>query len=376
MSAVPKICILGGSGNTGAKLAALLLRATEAQVTLCARSADQLEATRTRLATGSNPERIHLQAVDVKDQGDFRRVLENQDLLVVTAAVTPYIESVARTAMATGTDMLDVIFSRQKLDRLRAMRDDIEHSGRCFITEAGFHPGLPSALVRWAATRFDTLYRANIFGVIHQDWSNLDIKESTILEFIEELQSMDLSFYQDGYWQQGSYFSMKGFHKKSFLHDLGTYWCAPMMFPELTDLPRQIPELKETGFFIAGFHWFIDYVIFPLVFIGLKFWPARFHTVLARFFFHRLAAVSKPPFFTALKLEAAGIRDEKHSSLSLQLSHEDGYWFTAIPVAAAIIQWMDYRDPGLHFMGQYVEPDSFLKQMETFGIHITVLKED
>jgi saccharopine dehydrogenase (NAD+, L-lysine-forming) len=228
-------------------------------------------------------------------------------------------------------------------------------------------------LVRWAATRFDTLYTANIFGVIHQDWRNLDIKESTIREFIEELQSMDLSFYRDGNWQRGSYFSMKGFHKKSFLHDLGTYWCAPMMFPELTDLPKQIPELKETGFFIAGFHWFIDYIIFPLVFLGLKLLPSTFYPGLGRFFFNRLVSVSTPPFFTVVQLEAEGQRASESHSVTLQLSLEDGYWFTAIPVAAAIQHWLDpkHRKPGLHYMGHFVEPGPFLKQVESLGVRVT-----
>ncbi|NOZ74662.1 MAG: NAD(P)H-binding protein [FCB group bacterium] len=376
MPAVPKICILGGSGNTGAKLATLLLRHTKVQITLCARNPVRLQQTYDLIYSPDNRDRLHIRVIDAVDENALKAVLNEHDLLVVTAAISNQISDVARLAMDTETDMLDIIYSAKKLDQLTALKAEIETAGRCFITEAGYHPGLPSLLVRWAATRFDTLKSANVFGVIRQDWGALEIGDSTLREFLEELQTLDLSYFRNGSWQTGSYITMKGFRRRPLLDSRGTFWFTPMMFAELKDLPSRIPGLEEVGFFIAGFHWTIDYFIFPLVFAGLKLLPEKFHLALAHFFFRRLKAVSKPPFFTTLKLEAKGIKDGIPGARVLQLSHEDGYWFTAIPVAAAVMQWIDHRDPGLHFMGQYVEPDSLLKQMETFGIHITELKED
>lgn len=367
------IFILGGTGNTGSKLAELLLQNPDITLTLGARNSKKLEALQLQLANKENRSRLQIAAVDVHDHDQLKKILGEQDLMVITAAVTPEIPNLAKLAIETETDMLDVIYSQEKLEKLQALEPEIEKAGRCFITEAGFHPGLPSALVRLGDSRFDELWKANIYGVIRENWGGLDVSDATIREFLEELQSMNLSFFKKGRWQRGSYLTMKGFRVKSFLDDLGTFFFSPMFFQELKDLPDQIRSLKETGFFIAGFHWFIDWFIFPLVFLGLYILPKKAHPGLARFFFRRLVAVSKPPFFTALKLEAEGRKDNRDQALTFQISHENGYWFTAIPVAAAIEQWLAQKPhkPGLHFMGHFIEPVSFFKRIETMGIQQT-----
>jgi len=249
----------------------------------------------------------------------------------------------------------------------------IKIAGRCFITEAGFHPGIPSALVRWAATQMDTLTKANIYGVIRENWGALDINDSTVTEFLDELRSMDLSFYRNKKWKRGSVISMKGFTRNTLLNNKGSFWFSPMFFQEMKALPNMIESLEETGFFIAGFHWFIDYFIFPLVLFGLTLLPTKNHERLAQFFFHRLAAVSKPPFYTLLMLEAEGMLDGHTQKLKLQISHENGYWFTAIPVAAAIEQWINpnNRKPGLHLMGHFVDTNIFFPRLEALGIQQT-----
>jgi saccharopine dehydrogenase (NAD+, L-lysine-forming) len=48
--------------------------------------------------------------------------------------------------------------------------------------------------------------------------------------------------------------------------------------------------------------------------------------------------------------------------------HEDGYELTAIPVVAMFMQYEHIRQPGLHMMGQLVQPDQFFKDMQQMGV--------
>lgn len=81
---------------------------------------------------------------------------------------------------------------------------------------------------------------------------------------------------------------------------------------------------------------------------------------------------SKPPYYTILKMEANGKKDGKESKIAVTLKHKDAYWFTVIPVMACLLQYFDgtiYK-PGLHWMGQVVEPVRLMEDMERMGIEI------
>ncbi|MAE42149.1 hypothetical protein CMO93_00125 [Candidatus Woesearchaeota archaeon] len=71
-----------------------------------------------------------------------------------------------------------------------------------------------------------------------------------------------------------------------------------------------------------------------------------------------------------LKVEAQGKKNDKDTSFEMTLSHEDGYDFTAIPVMACLLQYLDgsIQKPGLHWMGQLVEPVRLIADMEKMGI--------
>ena len=124
---------------------------------------------------------------------------------------------------------------------------------------------------------------------------------------------------------------------------------AALFLEELDELPDAFPTLRETGFFVGGFGWLPDYVVMPIVMLGVKLGPRLVQQPLARLFARSLDWASKPPFATLLQLEAEGEdADGKQRHLSLRLSHADGYDFTAIPVMACLLQWLEggARKPG------------------------------
>lgn len=371
-----KLVILGGYGNTGIKIAHLMLKHTDAEITLAARNSEKLSLSRLHLSQKYPGKNVSTVYADASDRRSLLKAFEGSTMVVVASGTAQYASTVARAALEAGIDYLDVQYSTQKLEALYSLEKEIEENRRCFITDGGFHPGLPAAIVRYGALRFDRLQTAIVGSVIRQDWENLEIAPSTEREFVQELVDTQTLFFKDGAWKKGSMWSTRDFIKMDFSgppgqeERFGGRTCVPMFFEELRPLPEVYPSLKHLGFYIAGFNWFVDFLVFPLVLFVLKLFPHKGIDPMARLMGWSLSVTSKPPFGIVLKLEATGEKDGESASLEVSLYHEDGYWFTAIPVAACLLQYLDgsINKPGLWTMGNLLEPVRLMKDMEKMGI--------
>jgi saccharopine dehydrogenase (NAD+, L-lysine-forming) len=78
-----------------------------------------------------------------------------------------------------------------------------------------------------------------------------------------------------------------------------------------------------------------------------------------------------------LKVEARGQHVGEPKSINLTVFHPDGYMFTAIPVVACLLQYLDgsIRKPGLWFQANVVDPDRLMADMENMGVEIELLAE-
>lgn len=364
------IFILGGSGNTGRKIARLLLDYSNVQLVLGARNEEKLQRTMDELNESTRVSHI---SIDASNQPSLVSAFTTVDMVVSAGSTAQYTKNVAKACMEAGCDYLDVHYSTSKVRLLKSLRTDIEKSEKCFISEAGFHPGLPSALVRYANTQFDELETAITAGAISADWSDVTMTEATKIEFIKELNDYEMRFLKNGKWEIPGFWSMKDFPAIDFGNPVGKKMCVPMFFEELRNLPQMIPSLKHTGFYIAGFGWFADYVVMPLVLLMMKWFPKTMEKPMGNLFVWAWKLSSKPPYYTMLKLEANGEIQGEKTSFYMTLNHEDGYWFTAIPVVACLLQYLDgsIRKPGLHWMGQLVEPIRLIEDMEKMGILVS-----
>ena len=365
-----KFLILGGYGNTGRLIAELLLKETDVHLVLAGRNGQKAEQLAEALNQKFHANRVSALMLDANNFESLRVAFQTVNFVIVASSTIDLVQNVSRAAIDARIDYLDTQLSTEaKLSTLRSLQVEMEKADCCFITDGGFHPGVPAALVRYAATFFDQLEQATVASLIKFDWNAYSFSDATVAEMIEEFKHFRPIAFQHGEWKK---FSWKDYRSFDFGSHWGKKYCVPMMMEEMRELPGMFPSLKETGFFVAGFHWFTDYFIMPLVMMALKVAPQKAIKPSAKIFEWSLKAFSKPPFNTILLLEASGIKNDKPMHLRISLSHEDGYLLTAAPVVACLLKYLKstIRQPGLWFQANIVEPKEFLEDMKRMGIQV------
>lgn len=362
--------ILGGYGSTGLLIADLLLQETDRKLILAGRNQERATTHAAQLNAKHNTERVTGRRVDASDPASLKAAFADVAFVVVASSTSQYTAVVAQAAIDAGIDYLDVQVSAEKLTTLRGRAEDIKAAGCCFITDGGFHPGLPAAMVRYAAPHFDRLTSANVGSVIKLNWRAFELSPATTNEIAEELMDMNTTAYVDGTWRKLGWSDGPTF---DFGPPFQEQYTVAMTLDEMATLPDEIPTLQETGFFVGGFNWFTDMIVFPVGIVLLKLSP-RLTPLVGRWMGWSLKTFCKPPFGTILQLEAAGERDGQPATMRVKIAHEDGYYLTAAPVVATLLQVLDgtIGEPGLWWQANVVQPDRLMDDLQRMGVTVEV----
>lgn len=357
------ILILGGYGYTGKFISRHLLRESKANIILAGRNPERGKEYAKEL--DDYRDRVRFAYVDATRIETLRAALRGVDLLLVAAPITQYTESVARTALTAGIDYLDIQYSSHKLTILHTLEEEIQKAGLCFITEAGYHPGLPSAMVRYAASQLDKLERAYTAGYLNMG-NSLPYSEA-VDELMEAFKNYQAQTFKDGKWTKPSKYDIRKF---DFGGDIGWRTCYSMYFEELHRLPEMYPSLTDTGFYISGSHWIVDMLITPIVMIGLKLIPRHGIRPLGKLMWWGMQTFPKAPYRVVLRVEADGQLNGRPTRIYASIAHPDGYELTAIPVVAFLSQYLDSsaRRPGLWMMGHLANPLRLMEDMSRMGV--------
>lgn len=364
--------ILGGYGNTGILISEFLLKYTNSKLILGGRNLSRAEQSAKLLNDKFFDDRVKPVEINSINKESLAVIFEPADMIVVASSTIDYVEEIAEAAIIAGKDYIDIhLSSEKKIKSLLSLEDRIKENNLLFITDCGFHPGIPAALIRYAANLFDKLEIANVGSLININWKELTFSESTILELVDEFVEYRPLAFRNNRWDKISY---KDFKKFDFDNDFHRVTCAPMMLEELRNLPTKYPSLRETGFYVTGFNSFVNYLLLPIGTAALKISPKLTRKAFAKSLEWGLKKFSKPPFKTILVMSAIGRERDLTREIRIKLSHSDGYWMTAASVVALLFQYLrgKFTTPGLYLQGNLVEPVEFLKDLEALGINVSL----
>ena len=144
-----------------------------------------------------NDSRVSARQADASDFDRLKQALQGATLCLVAAPVTHQAETVVRACIAAQVDYLDIQFSSKKLNALYAAEEEIKQAGLCFITEAGYHPGLIAALIRYAALKLDVVESALTAGYLNME--SLPYTEA-VDELMEGFLDYQAQVYKNGAW--------------------------------------------------------------------------------------------------------------------------------------------------------------------------------
>jgi len=368
------IVLLGGYGNTGREVARLLLEHTSSRLVLAGRDADKAARAAAAWNQRFAGERVRGQRADAADPRSLATLFAGADLVVVASSSSPHVRTVAQAALDARIDYMDPQFSRRKLAVLEQMRPQIEAAGLCFTTDAGFHPGLPAALIRYGALKFDRLQSARVGSVIQIDWSVLEFSPDTLVELVEEFLDFQTLHFKGGRWVRMGWLESFMPVFMTFGRGFGRRYTVPMFLEEMRPLPEMVPGLQEAGFFVGGFNWVVDWLIMPVALAWLKISPRRGLQPVARMMLWGLRRFTRPPYGTLLQLEAEGVKAGERRRLRVSVYHSDGYVLTAAPMVACLLQILDgsMRRPGLHLQALLVDAERLLTDLQRMGIEVGV----
>ncbi|MEM9507782.1 MAG: saccharopine dehydrogenase NADP-binding domain-containing protein [Cyanobacteria bacterium P01_E01_bin.35] len=361
------ILVLGGYGNTGKVLCRYLLKETDVNIIVAGRRLEKAEELADKLKREFLPERVYARYADASNLDSLREAFNSIDLVLVAATTTKWAQQIAETALEADIDYLDIYFQQDVYPLLETMQPQIKDSGNCFITQAGFHPGLPAVYIRKGAQYFDRYNLANVAFAMNFRTDRAD----SIYEIIDSVADYKPKFFQNGKWQIGTY-------KDTLEIDLGQLFgvrkCIPMEMKEIEPLPEML-GLQSMGVFTTGFNWFVDWFVFPSIMVSQKINKRSLRGFWARIFTFGINQFSPKEERVVLILEAEGEKDNSPRKLRIFSEHSSSYEFTVISVLACLNQYLDgtIRQSGLWMMGHIVDPDRLFADLKKMGVKFQTL---
>lgn len=220
-----RVLILGGYGGAGSNISRLLLQETNCDIVVAGRHktlaldlSERLNAKFPGRATG-----IY---ADASQPESLKTALQGVDLLISASTSLDYMEVVARAALQANIDYLDIHYPQQRVAVLKNLSKQIKAQDLCFITQAGFNPGLPSVLIRLARSHFTRYEKARVGVAMNTRFE----KGGALDEFIDSLSDFKSDLFREGRWKKANITDAASF---DFGPRLGKKQCYPMSLEEM-----------------------------------------------------------------------------------------------------------------------------------------------
>jgi hypothetical protein len=355
-----RILIMGGYGAVGYETAKILLKRTDAHVVVAGRNPAKVRAAADRLTEEAGRARVSSNCVDAAKHDQVVTAFQGVDWVVICMPLTGLGDAMARAALEARVHYIDINGNEEKRSFLQEAAADLQRAGLCFVSEAGFAPGLPSLVVRYAHASLGELRTAQV-GTFFRDRR---VSPGSARDMLVELGGKQRVF-ESGAWRRTRLTESR---EIDFGEPLGSKRCYPFEMHELTQLHPGDLGLRDLGLYAAGYSPLVDLIL--MVWLVGGFYRYKAGIRLGARSLVWAGSHARPPFTTLIQLDAVS---HGGKSLRVRTAHEDAYIGTAIALAACMIQMLDtgmLEQSGLHLMGHFLKPDRFLDDIADLGMRV------
>lgn len=358
-----RVLVYGGYGGTGKLVAEMLATHAGLAITIAGRNGVAATEAAAQL-TARLPEcSFNAIGFDADDSTAFRVALADIDLLIVSAPLADKMDAIGRIALDTGTDLLDILVRGLAAEKLLPLSDEARRLGRAFVTQAGFHPGVPGPMMRAAAEGFSPLESVHVGMAMQVPFRDA----SSIVEIVDDLVA-PVHVLDGGKWRVAGY---KDMHTFTFSPPLGEKTCYPLNMPEIAAVGRQL-GVGQAGVYAAGFNWFVDYIVFPMMAGAARLGGSSLARKLSPLFYWGNEWFSPKDQCIEMRAVATGEIDGVPTERSFCLFSTDAYGLTAHCVLAAVRQMIDgpLAEPGVMLMGERIDHSRLFGDLAELGARI------
>ncbi|NNF34896.1 MAG: hypothetical protein HKN68_12355, partial [Saprospiraceae bacterium] len=329
------------------------------------RNQEKGEALREKIIAKYPHATIQFRELEANSARSLHAGMEGVDLAVITATIPDCMEAIARIAIQQKVDLMDILVREDVASQLRKYEQQVNEDGRIFITQGGFHPGMILPMMKMACSSLEAPIEANVFMAMAPVFDNA---ESTKEIFYEVNKTKPLLLI-DGVWKKAKYTNAPSME---FSPDFGKKACYPLNMPEIYGIDQEL-GLKNAGTYVAGFHWFIDYVVFTLSVILGKINIKLSENVCSWMLYHFSKTLKEKLPKVEMIAIAKGKEDSNETS-RIHLKSNDGYLLTAQAMYALIKQYVngDIQKSGIYLMGRVIDENELVKDLRNMNVTIKV----
>ncbi|MGE3319224.1 MAG: saccharopine dehydrogenase family protein [Candidatus Berkiella sp.] len=252
----PRILVLGGYGNFGKRVAALLLTDFSPDIIIAGRSLSKAQTQATLLQTKTKATVSALQ-LDLKAP-DFKQKLQEANPTILIHAAGPFQSqdySVATICIELKIHYIDLSDGREFVTGITALDDLAKMNEVVVLSGASSVPALSSVIVDSFAPRYSELREID-FGIAP---GNKAERGSATIEAILSYTGKPFMRLERGTWKK--VYGWQDLHRHYYGDNIGLRLHGNLDIPDLELLPQRYPTLKTVTFYagleVPMLHWFM-----------------------------------------------------------------------------------------------------------------------
>lgn len=243
----PKILVLGGYGNFGKRICALLAHDPHLQIIVAGRDLKKAKALVDRIKQENTQANIQEIMLDWRAP-DFLQKLQEIKADIVIHSAGPFQGQeyiVAKACIESRTHYIDLSDGREFVTNIKQLDQKAKENNVVVISGASSVPGLSSVIVDTYAKQFAVLREID-FGIAPAN--KIERGEATITAILGYT-GKSFQRLENGTWK--TVYGWQNLHRHYYGDNIGLRWHGNCDIPDLVLLPEKYPTLK-TVIFHAG----------------------------------------------------------------------------------------------------------------------------